>query len=99
MEYLIKFEIIDISKKDVFYKKIYSCLNSNYNYSGIITINYLNNTKNRFFFTYNNNLSIIMSFMNNKSECSLEYLYYLIKFIINESNKNILNIELKFTKK
>jgi hypothetical protein len=99
MKYFIKFEILDLSKKDLFYKKIYSCLNSNYNYSGIIIVNYLDNTKDKFSFTYISNISIIMSYVNNKSECSLEYLYYLIKFIISISNKNILNIELKFIRK
>jgi hypothetical protein len=99
MKYYIKFEIIDFYKKDFFYKKIYSCLNSNYDYSGIIIINYLDNTKYEFYFTYCKNISIIMSYVNNKSECSLEYLYTFIKFIINKSNKDILNIELKFTKK
>src|SRR6516225_2835628 len=97
MKYFIKLEIMDLYKKDLFYKKIYSCLNSNYNYSGIIIINYSNNTKYEFSFIYCNKISIIMSYINNKPECNLEYLYYLIKFIINKSNKDILNIELKFT--
>jgi len=99
MKYFIKFEITDLYKKDVFYKKIYSCLNLNYNYSGIIIVNYLDNTKDKYSFIYNSNISIIMSYINNKSECSLEYLYTFIKFIINKSNKDILNIKLKFTKK
>lgn len=99
MKYFIKFEILDFYRKNLFYKKIYSCLNINYNYLGIITVNYLDNTKDEFYFTYINNLSIIMSYINNKSEYNLEYLYYFIKFIINESNKDILNIEFKFTRK
>jgi hypothetical protein len=99
MRYFIKFETIDFCNKDVFYKKIYSCLNLNYNYSGIIIINYFDNTKYKFTFTYNSNFSIIMSYINNKSKYNLEYLYYLIKSIINESNKDILNIEIKFTRK
>jgi hypothetical protein len=99
MKYIIKLEILDLYKKNLFYKKIYSCLNSNYNYSGIIIVNYLDNTKDKFSFTYNSNISIIMSYVNNKSEYSLEYLYYLIKFIISISNKSILNIELKFIRK
>lgn len=96
MKYIIKFEIIDLYKKDVFYKKVYSCLNLNYNYSGIITVNYLDNTKNEFSFTYCENISIIMSFINNKSEYSLEYLYYFVRSIISISDKDILNIEFKF---
>ena len=99
MTFFIKLEMIDLFKKDVFYKKIYYRLNSNYNYSGIIIINYLDNTKDEFYIIYNNNISIIMSFLNNKSECSIEYLYCFVRSIINESNKDILNIELKFTKK
>jgi len=96
MKYFIKFETIDLYKKDLFYKKIYSCLNLNYNYSGIIIINYLDNTKDKFSFVYNNNISIIMSYINNNSECNLEYLYCFVRYIINISNKNILNIEFKF---
>ena len=101
MKYIIKLEILDLYKKNLFYKKIYSCLNSNYNYSGIIIINYLDNTKNEFYFTYNNNnnFSIIMSYINNKSEYNLEYLYYFVRYIINKSDKSILNIEFKFTRK
>ncbi|SRR6266496_347259 len=99
MKYIIKFEILDFYKKDFFYKKIYSCLNLNYKYSGIIKVNYLDNTKDKFYFTYNNNFSIIISYVNNKSEYNLEYLYYFIRSIINKSDKYILNIEFKFTRK
>lgn len=99
MRYFIKFEIIDFYKKDVFYKKIYYCINLNYNYLGILKVNYLDNTKDEFYFTCNNDISIIMSYIDNKSEYNLEYLYYFVKCIINESNKDILNIELKFTRK
>ena len=99
MKYFIEFEIIDLYKKNLFYKKIYSCLNLNNNYSGIIKINYLDNTTDEFYFTFNNNISIIMSFINNNSECNLEYLYYFVRSIINKSDKYILNIEFKFIRK
>jgi hypothetical protein len=39
-----------------------------------------------------------MSVLSNKSECGLEDLYYFIRFVIRESDNDILNIELKFTK-
>jgi|ERR1700722_12856059 len=95
----IKFETKDFLAKDVFYKKIYSGLNLNIYYSGIIIINYLDNTEDEFSFTYKNDPSITISFLDDKPYCSLEYIYYFVRSIINKSDKDILYIELKFTKK
>ena len=98
MTIYIKFETIDFWIKDIYYKKIYSCLDLNSYYSGIVIIKFLDNTSDEWSFTYNNDLSITSSILDDKPECSLEHLYYFIRSIINESNKDILNIELKFTK-
>jgi len=96
----IKFETIDFWAKDVFYKKIYSGLNlDNYYYSGIIIINYSDNTEDEFSFIYKNDPCIISSFMNDKSYCNIEHIYYFIRSIINKSDKYILYVELEFTKK
>ena len=94
----IKFEIMDFWTKDIFYKKIYSGLNLDNYYSGIIIINYLDNTEDEFFFTYKNDPSITLSFLDDKSYCSIEHIYYFVRSIINESDKDILFIELEFTK-
>jgi hypothetical protein len=44
MTFNIKLEMMDLSKKDRFYEKIYSCLSVYGYYSGTIIISYLNNT-------------------------------------------------------
>ena len=99
MTFNIKLEVIDFYEKDLFYKKIYSCLSVYGYYSGIILIRYLDNREDEWSFTYINDPSITMSVLNNKSECDLEHIYYFIRSIIRESDNDILYIELKFTKK
>lgn len=99
MTIYIKFESIDFWTKDIYYKKIYSCLESNVRYSGAVIVRFLDNTSDEWSFTFNNDLSITLSILDDKPECSLEHLYYFIRSIIKESDIDILDIELKFTKK
>jgi hypothetical protein len=102
MTFNIKLEIIDISIKYRFYEKIYFCLSEYGNYSGTILVSYLNNTYDEIWFTYINDPSItisVLDYKSDKSECDIEHLYYIIRSIIRESDNDILDIELKFTKK
>jgi hypothetical protein len=102
MTFNVKLEVIDISKKYRFYEIIYSYLSEYGNYSSIILVKYVNDTYDEICFTYINDPSITISVLDykyNKSECDIEHLYYIIRSIIRESEYDILNIELKFTKK
>jgi hypothetical protein len=94
----IKFNTIDFWAKDIFYQKIYSGLNLDNYYSGIIIINYLDNTEDEYYFTYKDDPSIPLSFFDDKSCRSIEHIYYFVRSIINKSDKDILFIELEFTK-
>jgi hypothetical protein len=98
MTILIKFETADFCSKDIFYNKIYSGLNLNYYYSGIIIINYSDDTEDEYSFTYKNDPFIDLSLLDNKPYCSLEHIYYFVRSIINESDKDILYIKIEFTK-
>lgn len=94
----INLEITDFLKKGIFYDKIYSGLSAYGYYSATLIINSLDNTQYEVSFTYINDPSITMFDLANKFERNAEHLYYFIRYIIHESDNNILDMELIFTK-
>jgi hypothetical protein len=102
MTIYIGFESMDFVSfwaKDIYYKKIYSILQPNVRYSGAVIIKFVDNTEDEWSFTFNNDLSITSSILDDKPDSSLEHLYYFVRSIINESDSDILDIQFAFTKK